>query len=328
MDLTGLFSKRCVLVTGKGGVGRSTVTAALALAAARRGRRVLVSEVGDEGQGHSPLARHFGRERLPEVRPAPLAPGVEAVELLARVGQELFLATVLHAATLAHAAMSSEALRRMVNAGPSFREMGVYFQLLTLLRARRPEGDPLHELILVDMPATGHTLSLTGLPELLLRLVPRGPIAEALREGQGYMNDPAQAAAWTVTLPETLPVSECLELLDGLRRTAMPAGGVFVNRIPRDPFTAAEREGLAALIARHRLLGAEGFHRLEGCACELRRLQAGTALPVIGLPELEGGPSLATDLSLALEGADPVEELLAVPRPARGAAPAAGSLLA
>ena len=56
------------------------------------------------------------------------------------------------------------------------------------------------------MPATGHTLSLTGLPELLLRLVPRGPIAAALREGQSYLNDPKLGAAWVVAIPETLPV--------------------------------------------------------------------------------------------------------------------------
>lgn len=296
MSLEGMLHKRCVLVTGKGGAGKSTVTAALASFAARRGRRVLVAEVGDEADGHSPLARHFGRDRLP-ASPEPLAPGVHGVTLLPRTGQELFLASVLHTATLAHAAMSSEALRRMLNAGPSFREMGVYYHLLRLLRAKRADGAPEHELVLIDMPATGHTLSLTGLPDLLLRLVPRGPIAEALREGQGYLNDPQKGEAWVVTLPETLPVSECLELLAGLERTGMPAAGVVVNRLRADPFTPDERAALVPVVERHEVWGAEAFHRHAVAVRELARLRAATRLPVVELPETASGvPALSVEL--------------------------------
>ncbi len=181
-------------MTGKGGVGRSSVTGALAKYAQRNGKRVLVAEIGDAGDDYSPLAGHFGFRRLPDA-PAEIGPGIKGVTLQARIGQELFFASVLHTKTLVHAAMASETVRRLLNAGPSFREMGVYFQLLTLLRAHRGDGTPEHEIIILDMPATGHTLSLTGLPEQLLKLIPRGPIAEALREGQGYMNDPAKSAA-------------------------------------------------------------------------------------------------------------------------------------
>ncbi len=56
---------RIVLITGKGGVGRSTLTAALAKLAGRAGKRVLVAEIGEPGEDYSPLARHFGRDRLP-----------------------------------------------------------------------------------------------------------------------------------------------------------------------------------------------------------------------------------------------------------------------
>ena len=173
-----------------------------------------------------------------------------------------------------------------LSAGPSFREMGVFFQLLSYLRAERSPGEHEHPLILVDMPATGHTLSLTGLPDLLLRLMPRGPIATALRAGQSYLNDPEQAAAWVVTLPETLPVSEALELLEGLETTAMPIGGVIVNRIPVDPFTAGERAALKPFLADHDVLGGEGFRRPELATRETARLRAGTRWPIYALPEL------------------------------------------
>jgi len=286
MPLDSLFKKRIVLITGKGGVGRSAVTAALGHSAARRGVRVLVCDIGDDPADYSPLARYFGRDRLP-IGCEPLVPGVRGVVLLARTGQELFLRTALHSSTLARAALSSDALRRLLSAGPSFREMGVFFQLLNYLRAVRRDGELEHPLILVDMPATGHTLSLTGLPELLLRLMPRGPIATALRDGQSYLNDPERAAAWVVTLPETLPVSEALELLGGLEETAMPIGGVIVNRIPADPYTAAERAALKPLLAEHDVLGGEGFRRPELAARETARLRAGTRVPIYTLPELD-----------------------------------------
>jgi arsenite/tail-anchored protein-transporting ATPase len=285
MPLDALFEKRVVLITGKGGVGRSLVTAALASAAARRGLRALVADIGDDPKDYSPLARYFGKERMP-VTPAEVAPGIRGVVLLARTGQELFLRTALHSATLARAALSSDALRRLLSAGPSFREMGVFFQLLSYLRAEGRDKTPEYPLIVIDMPATGHALSLTGLPDLLLRLMPSGPIASALREGQSYLNDPERAAAWVVTLPETLPVSEALELLEGLGKTKMPVGGVLLNRFPSDPFTPAERAALRPLVDETDLLGAEGFRRPELATREAARLRDGTKSAIYRLPEL------------------------------------------
>ena len=280
-----LLKKRVVLITGKGGVGRSSITAAAATVAQRRGVRVLVCEIGDDPADYSPLARHFGRERLP-ASPQPIAQGIHGALLLARSGQELFLKSVLRSGTLARAALSSDALRRLLSAGPSFKEMGVFFQLLTYLREKRADGQSAHQLIVIDMPATGHTLSLTGLPELLLRLVPRGPIAAALREGQSYLNDPAMAAAYVVAIAETLPVSECLELLDGLKKTSVPIGGVLMNRVPVDPFTAAERAALEEVIDRVSPLGAEGFLKPVLARREIARLRGNTGLPITLVPEL------------------------------------------
>ncbi len=280
-----MLKKRIVLLPGKGGVGRSTLTAAIGTIAQRRGIRVLVTEIGDDPNDYSPLARVFGRDRLP-ASPEKIAPGVDGALLLARTGQELFLRSVLRSSTLARAAISSDALRRLLSAGPSFKEMGVFFQLLSYLRMERAEGEPLYQLILVDMPATGHTLSLTGLPDLLLRLLPRGPIAAALREGQSYLNDPERAAAYVVTLPETLPVSECLELLEGLKKTSMPTGGVILNRFPVDPFTRNERDLLNPLVDSLNLYGAESFHKPQSSRRELARLRAGTSLPIFVVPDL------------------------------------------
>lgn len=279
-----LLSKRIVLVTGKGGVGRSTVTAALATYAAHAGKRVLITEVGEEGNDYSALARLFGRDRLPTER-AQIAPGVTGGVLLPHCGHEEFLSSVLRSESLARAALHSEALRRLLDVAPSFREMGIFYHLLTALRERRTDGAYAYDFVVIDMPATGHTLALTGLPQLLLRLISKGPIAKALREGQEYLNDPKNAAAFVVTLPEQLPVSEALELIEGLKKTQMPVGGVILNRMPEDRFTASERALIGRMIEGKRVFGAAGFMRFEESRRSLERLKSRIQVPLLTLPE-------------------------------------------
>jgi arsenite-transporting ATPase len=299
----GILDKRVVLVTGKGGVGRSSVTAAFATVAARARKRVLVVEIGELGGSEdSPLARIFGYDRLPE-EPLEIAPGIKAGLLLSHKGQELFLRSVLPVPALARAALGSEALRRLLSAAPSFREMGIFYHLLTYLKQEHRGGGPEHELIIVDMPATGHTLALTGLPEVLLKLVTRGPIATALREGQAYMNDPTKGVAWIVTLPEALPVSETLELLAGLEKTSMPVGGIVLNRMPEDRFTEGEREALRPLLEKKALFGANGFRRVEEARTARKRLEAEIRVPLVTVPEIHAadGRTLVNAIADGLE---------------------------
>lgn len=302
MDKTTLddfLDRRVWLLTGKGGVGRTALSAACALFAARRGKRVLLTEIGDPAERCSPLARIFGRELLPEAEPAPIADGLLGVQLLATTGQENYLRSVLPSKMLVRAVLASEALRRLAAAGPSLRELGIFHQLLTLLRARRADGTPTHELIVADMPATGHTLSLTALPERLLRLFKSGPIHDNLCEGQRYLNDPAKAAALIVTLPETLPISECLDLAEGLSATRVPLGAVLVNRVPADPFTPAERAALAPLLIDASRPGVTRFRRYPKSRAELERLRRN--LPSVPIFEL---PEIADEASGAVSGAN------------------------
>ncbi|MCG3173075.1 MAG: hypothetical protein GMKNLPBB_01251 [Myxococcota bacterium] len=279
-----LFDRRIVLVTGKGGVGRSSVTGALALAAAKAGKRVLLTEIGEPGKGYSAVGRWFGRENWTE-EPEPLAPGIHGCYLYMRAGHEDFLASVLPSELLAKAAIRSRALRRFLDAAPSFAEMGVFQHLLKLIKKTRRDGSPQHELIFVDMPATGHTLGLTGLPEILLKLITSGPMARNLREGQSYMNDPARSCACVVTLPETLPVTECLELIEGLKETRVHVGAVVLNRFPIDPFTPREREALVPMIQQYPLYGAGGLKQIDASRKSIQRLRANLSAPLYTTPE-------------------------------------------
>ena len=139
------------------------------------------------------------------------------------------------------------------------------------------------------MPATGHTLALTALPRILLRLIPGGPIARTVRAGQEYLNDPNASEAWVVALPEKLPVTEALELLDGLAETDMAAGGIILNRLPHDPFTRTERDALKAHFADRRFLGEVALHRIDAAERARTRLDESPAKAVVALPEVADG---------------------------------------
>jgi arsenite-transporting ATPase len=280
-----LFGMRVALITGKGGVGRTTLSGALALAAAKKGRRVLVTEIGDPSVEYTPLARLFGRETLP-VDPEELAPGVWGCMLWARRGHERFFKKVLPIPALVNAALSSGPLIRMLDAAPSLAEMGVFYHLLTLILAERPDGSPEFDLVLVDMPASGHTLGLTGLPERVLEVMPSGPIATAMREGQALMYDPTKTGTWVVTLPEVLPVTEALETMEALERDNLPLGGVILNRWLDDPFTAEERAVLAPLLQDREVYGKARFLGSARSEQALERLDRATSLKITRIPEL------------------------------------------
>ena len=293
------LSRRIHLVTGKGGVGRTTVAAALATAAAGHGKRVLLAEIGDPEGGYSAVGRRFGRDRLaPD--PEPLGPeGLLGCHVFATRGHELFAHSVIPAGPLIRAALRSKALSKFVTAVPALYELGLFYHLLTLLQAVHEDGRPEHEIIVADMPATGQTLALTSLPEILLDALPDGPIPRCMRQGQAYLNDPAKGVAWIVTLPELLPVTEALELIEGLRATNVVTAGVILNRIPEDPFEQEERAALSELLAAQPMYGELAFQRIGAARAAEEQLRAGTDVPIIELPALADDAPIELQRSLS-----------------------------
>jgi anion-transporting ArsA/GET3 family ATPase len=103
------------------------------------------------------------------------------------------------------------------------------------------------------------------------------------------LNDPALTAAVVVTLPEMLPVTECLELIEGLGESGMPVGPIIVNKLPPGDFDAAESAALEAALEGKRVFGADRFRRVSHSQKSLQRLEQ-VDIPVLSLPEypLEG----------------------------------------
>lgn len=297
-----LQARRAILVTGKGGVGKTTVSAALARHFARQGRRVLATEMAKEGDEASALGDALGVPRLGE-QPVAVDANLSAMLLTPTVGHQQFLRDVLPMKLLADAAMKSGAIRRFLSAAPTFPEMGVLYRLLDLVRQKRRDGTDEHEVIIVDLPATGHALALAQIPASLLRVIPTGPVADAVREGLAFLRDASRVGSVVVTLPETLPVSEAIELVQGIRENEIPLAHVVVNRVPFDPFTPEEREAVRRMLhGQPPTLGERSVERIDRARVSIARLASAVDVPITTLHDVWlDGPRLAEEVASLMQ---------------------------
>ena len=161
------------------------------------------------------------------------------VRIMPSVGHRLFLRAALRMRMVVDAAMRSAALNRFLMAAPTFPEIGTLYHLVHILRMRK------FDHLILDLPATGHALGLASLPKTVLKVLPSGLIGDAIREGLAAMTDPARGGAVVVTLPEHMPVTEALELSQGLTKLSIPLQAIVLNRMPDNPFSDEERRALA-----------------------------------------------------------------------------------
>jgi anion-transporting ArsA/GET3 family ATPase len=175
--------------------------------------------------------------------------------------------------------------------------MGVLYRLLDLERQKEKNGSFTFDTIVCDLPATGHALALAQIPESLLRVISSGPIANAVREGLEFLLDPKQVGGVIVTLPETLPVSEAIELAKGVREHKIPLARVILNRVPFNPFDADERAFLDR-VAKGPILGVRTLERIDRARIALERLRASVDVPVQVMQEMwHEGPKVAAEMA-------------------------------
>lgn len=217
-----------ILVTGKGGTGKSTLVAALAaLAAQRRGGAVAV-----EFSAH---------RRLPDL----IAPegGVRVVKIDLDTALEPALRRLVNIPMLAQAVLRNRVVRQFIRTSPAMREMIVLDELRALVNESTARRLP----VIVDLPATGHALSFLDTPRAVHRMFRIGPIAHAAERVQRLLLDGKRCEMVTITLPEELPVNETLELLRKARQMGIAARIVVVNQVPAMLLHASDRPLLEVL---------------------------------------------------------------------------------
>ncbi|HEX7290494.1 MAG TPA: ArsA family ATPase [Conexibacter sp.] len=219
-----LADKRLVFVTGKGGVGKSTVAIALGIAAARRGLRTIVVELS----GQARAAEAFGIA-APTAEEVHLADDLHAMS----VGAEEALEEYLHerAGRVGDLLTASRAFHAFASATPGMRELMTIGKAWELAQdPRRISGTRPYDLVVVDAFATGHALGALRTPATFAEIARVGPIAHQGRTIDATLRDPAQTAVVAVALPEEMPVTETLTLRRGLREAiGQEPAAVVVN---------------------------------------------------------------------------------------------------
>jgi anion-transporting ArsA/GET3 family ATPase len=299
-----LLDRRLVVVTGKGGVGKSSVTAALALVAARRGKRVLVAEVNAQER----IAPLLGAPPTGStVRPA--APGISTVNVDPRHALEEYAMMVVKVRALYQAVFENRVVRFFLRVIPSLAETLMLGKILHEARAE-DHGRRRWDLVLVDAPATGHAVQLLSVPSALLETVPAGPLRRDAQWMRELLVDRERTALSMVALPEEMPVSETIDLDARVRELDIPRGPVFLNSMPERRLAAAELERLRPLAGSPPPLGpaVEAAVRWEERAARAEehaaRLRGAVALPTIVLPLLAAdrwGREAVERLSTAME---------------------------
>jgi anion-transporting ArsA/GET3 family ATPase len=236
--VTALLDQRLVFVTGKGGVGKTTVASALALFAAQQGKRVLICEVDAKGDVagfyESPPTGFNEREVLP---------GLFAMTMDTEASLREYLKLHLRIPVVGRIGPLAKAFDFVATAAPGVREILTVGKLCFEVRERR------YDLVVVDAPASGHVLGLLTAPQAINDLVKVGLIRSQTDWMLDILSDPATTGLVAVCTPEEMPVNETVELTTRVRdETTVQLSAVIVNRVLPELFGRQEEavfDGLA-----------------------------------------------------------------------------------
>jgi len=237
-----LAGKRFVVVTGKGGVGKTTVCAAEAVALAEKGKRVLVAMCNAKERlsallGSSPIG--------PDV--APVARGVWAVNILPEKAIEEYGSLVLHSRAVSRRLFDNKYVRAFLRAVPGMHEWSMLGKAWWHTTETLPDGAFKYDVVILDAPATGHGLDMLRVPKVILEVVPPGLLRRDAERAWTLFRDPATCAIVVVTVPEEMPTTETIELAHGLVEMGLKVSRVVVNGVLPPLFSREERAALEGL---------------------------------------------------------------------------------
>ena len=238
--MTALEDRRFVFITGKGGVGKTTVTAALAMSLARRNKRVLVA-MCDAKERMSTL---FGVPPI-ESDIVEVSNNVSAVHIQPDRAMREYGEMILKSRTVSGAVFDNKYTRAFFAAVPGLYEWAMLGKAWYHSIEEQPDGTQRFDVVLFDAPATGHGLNMLRVPKVIVDVVPPGVLRRDAERAWTMFKDPAQSGVVVVTLPEDMPANETLELVKALEtELSLPVALLVVNGVLRELFSEDERAKL------------------------------------------------------------------------------------
>lgn len=292
----GLLSRKLIIVTGKGGVGKTVVSAALALLASRQGKETLLIEMVA-----SPKLGQLLGTRDPDYQPFEVQPHLHVCNLTPEDCLEEIAVMRLKFRSLYRLVFKNRMVSALMGFMPGMNELLILGKVVFMVtRGTHKDGKHPFDLVILDAPPSGEGISMLSLPGTILKAVEKGPMATDVREMQDLLRDDGVTGIAVVTLPEELPVNEAAELLDQLDRIGLARGRfLFINRIIPEFFDPRTRKILGEMknhlrFCRDNNLPAGRIctilshlnRRRESEDGELSRLRRMDSVPRIELPDL------------------------------------------
>ncbi len=266
MTVEELLTRRLLFTVGKGGVGRTTVTLALALEAARAGKRVLAVEL--EGARGLERALHSLR------RAGNAPPELERIDHLAldgRASLEEYLSMIIPVRRLLRTIFDSAIYQYFVAAAPGLKELMVIGKIWFEADRSSSGASDAPDIVLVDGPATGHSLQYLRMPQAAFEAFPAGLVHREAERVLGLLRDAARTSVVVVSTAEEMPANETLEIFSGIEALGLDVGLLVVNQVHAAPCTP---EHLARMEAR---LEGQGGDQTFAEAVQRAREEAGWA---------------------------------------------------
>jgi anion-transporting ArsA/GET3 family ATPase len=300
-----MLHRRLLVVTGKGGTGKSTVAAALGVVAARQGRRTIVAEVAQRTDVPGALGAAAG-EPFGETR---LRDGLWHISIDPADALREYLHDQLPSDALARMLGGSRSFALLASATPGLAEllsMGKVWELAQDQR-RTPDAQS-YDLVILDAPATGHGLATLTAPRAFARAAATGPVARQGRLIHDWLTDQRLTGVLAVARPEALPVAETIALAGDLRaQLGLELEAVVVNGLSPQRFGRAEETLLRAALAARGSRDGDAFaveRALTDLAVarrerrQVERLRRAVGLAPLRLPFAVGEHSGGADLAV------------------------------
>jgi anion-transporting ArsA/GET3 family ATPase len=302
VDIASLLDRRLLLVTGKGGVGKSAVAAAVAVASARSGRRTCLVEV----EGRHTFSQLFGTQAW-DFSEWEFRPDLFGLSIDPEASLREYLDMFYGARHLSRVVVRSTAVEFATAAAPGIKDVLLIGKVKEMERRRDDDGHFHYDLIVVDAPPTGRIVNFLRAPDATTELVNLGPIRTQAQTLIDMLMDAERTNVVLVTLLEEMPVTETLEGAHALRDLGVALGPVVVNRVMAERFDDDERKAITADLdpaGLQAMLADAGVEVSQAGAADLLTLAAGhlgreelqhssrallerrLGLPLLELPEL------------------------------------------
>ena len=316
-----ILDKRLIFVTGKGGVGKSTVAAALGVAASRQGKRTIVCEVAQQER----MSYVFHREGV-GYRETEIGEDLYAFSIDPQRALEEYLQQQIRIKPVYDLMFKNRIFTYFAAATPGLRELVTIGKVWELAQLdRRVKKGATYDTVIVDAPATGHGIGFLRTPKTFGDIARVGPVKRQAEAIHKFITDPALTSVVAVAWPEEMPVNETVDLQRSLQaELGLPLDRIFMNGLyphlftddeaavlheradddaggnGSDPLATARRAALRAAVSEHRRANAQQA-QLERLATESG--QHPVELPFLFLPQL--------DMDAVEDLADTIEDQLA-----------------